>query len=114
MAFSSACGLISLGLSKPISLWMGHSDPMELLSLGLGLLVFGGFLLYVTFSRIRQKVWTYIVCFMDFLWVLGSILLLLFKPIDLSGNGWLLVSLIAAVVGLLGIQQYRFNGQWIR
>ncbi len=107
-AFSLSSGLVMVSFGKPISTLMNISNPLVLLILGVGLVLFAAYLIYnaskLEISRTQVK----FIILQDWIWVIGSLILLIIKPLDISFIGNILIGLVAIIVGVLAILQTNF------
>ncbi|HSM55499.1 MAG TPA: hypothetical protein VK879_05020 [Candidatus Sulfomarinibacteraceae bacterium] len=104
--FSGLSGLTLLAAASPVAQLMGLPGATFILRvIGLGLLLYAGFLLYA----VRQApvnagpAWAAVV--MDVLWVVGSAALLLGGLIPFSTEGRWIVAVVADVVAVFAIVQ---------
>ncbi|MEO1447902.1 MAG: hypothetical protein AAFV07_00145 [Bacteroidota bacterium] len=106
-AFSALSGLTLLLANAPLQKLMGISQADILPGLGLNLLVFAAFVAWVSYRKAHQRGWVMSITLMDLAWVLGSALLLIFRPFDLSTWGYILIFIVADLVGTFAWMQYR-------
>lgn len=78
---------------------------LEILSIGIGVLLFAGFVLFVAKQNPLKKGLVKSVITMDFSWVAGSLVVIAFNPFGLNAMGLLLVAVIGSFVMLFGIFQ---------
>lgn len=98
---SSAC----IFMSKSIANTMGISASDEILSIGIGVLLFAGYVLFVAKQNPLKKGLVKSVIVMDFFWVLGSLLIIALNPFSLSNTGLLMVAIVALFVLVFGTLQ---------
>ncbi len=106
--FSIISGAVFILLAQSIVEFLGVApDAFVLIAImGVGLLGFAATLFWLT-SRTTidtQLVWGAIIG--DALWVIGSIMLLLFDPFNFSTAGRWAILIIADTVGIFGILQF--------
>lgn len=105
--FSALSGLIMIACCSSLGSLLGEIRSMDLLLLGIGLLFFASYLLFVAYRKPLVKRQVIAIIIMDLLWVIGSVLLLWLRPIALTETGQLLIILIAAIVACFALWQYR-------
>ena len=108
-AFSTLCGIDALLLNTQIQQWFGFENPYVLPVLGVGLLGFAAHLTYVALRQPDNKKVVNAISMADAGWVMGSLVLMVFQPFELSMLGYGCIAAIAAVVALFGYQQYKAN-----
>ncbi|MEO0778575.1 MAG: hypothetical protein AAF146_18555 [Bacteroidota bacterium] len=113
--FSTTSALLSLGFAHLLADWLGLSDHRILWGLGLGLLLFAvGIASELRRPTLRlEMVRTVIV--LDWLWVIGSILLLASRVLPGHAEASALIGGLAlAVMALAGWQQHHWYQAWGR
>ncbi len=103
--FSSACGLLMSLFADTIVGWLGNGIAEQIRSIGIGLLVFAGWLVLICS---RQRVTTleaWAIVIGDALWVLLSAVLLVTRYQNFNTLGVLLIGAIAIVVFLFALLQ---------
>lgn len=115
LAANAAFSFISAGLMffRPslIGDWLGIQAPLVLQAAGIGLLVFAADLLHQA-TRHRIETWRALYASAaDFLWVVGTFVLLALFPSALSQTGYTLVVSVAFAVFLFGSWQLWAIGQ---
>lgn len=105
--FSALSGLIMIACCSSLGSLLGEIRSMDLLLLGIGLLFFASYLLFVAYRTPLVKRQIIAIIIMDLLWVIGSVLLLWLRPIALTETGQQLIILIAAIVACFALWQYR-------
>jgi hypothetical protein len=76
--------------------------------IGVNLLVFAVFVLYVAIKKSEHRSFVGVITLLDALWVLGSVLLLLFSnQTGISSSGNILIGLVAVFIGFLAFMQYQ-------
>ena len=69
--------------------------------IGLNLIIFSFFVWYVSLKQLSNKTFTNIISGLDFLWVLGSLIIVSFDLFELSPNGKLIIGLVAIWIAFL-------------
>jgi len=105
--FSTLCASISLLANQSLQTIFQFNNPYVFPSLGVGLLLFVGQLLWVTWHKPIKKSSVISISIMDGIWVLLSGILILFRLFQLSNSGYLIVAIVAVFVGLFGYQQFK-------
>ena len=105
--FSALSGLIMITCCSSLGSLLGEIQSMDLLLLGIGLVFFASYLLFVAYRTPLVKRQVIAIIIMDLLWVIGSVFLLWLRPITLTETGQLLIILIAAIVACFALWQYR-------
>lgn len=102
-AFSTSCALIALSTAEPLAAWLGVPDPELLIGLGIQLLVFAAFLVWLsTRARIQPAIALGVIA-ADAAWVVGTVPVVALG--GLSSPGVFVALGIADAVALLGILQ---------
>jgi hypothetical protein len=76
---------------------------------GVNLLFFGSFVIYVSRRYLRNKRLINIITSLDALWVLGSLAIIIFELFDLSKSGNIVIGIVAAWIAFLGYKQFTNN-----
>lgn len=105
-AFSAFSGLIMLLFSEKLNQIFQLSDPLLFPVIGANLLVFAGFVFYVTGWQIEKTGLVKLISFLDAGWVVGSLAILLFGPFGISSTGLWIIGIVAVWIGFLGFKQY--------
>ena len=105
--FSALSGLIMITCCSSLGSLLGEIQSMDLLLLGIGLVAFASYLLFIAYRKPLEKRQVIAIIIMDLLWVIGSVLLLWLRPIALTETGQQLIILIAAIVACFALWQYR-------
>lgn len=106
--FSIVSGTTLLVANQWLSGLMGVAKPVVLMIIGGGLLLFGGYVWFQS-SRphlVKKEIWGIIIA--DWGWVAGSIALVLSQAFGLTSTGYIIILVVAAIVGLLATLQMRF------
>jgi hypothetical protein len=106
--FSSMSGLIMILFNNQIAELFGTSNNSVFWIIGLILIYFTITIWYEI--RKQRKIAILWIIIQDFLWVMGSIILILLNPFDITSLGNLIIGIIASIVLLMGLNQTRaFN-----
>lgn len=103
--FSALCAVTLLLGSQQLAALLGRVDPLLLQIIGVGLILFAVELVCQIFRRRLSTLRALMVSIADMVWVLASVVLLVFWPGALSGSGAAIVALVAAVVLLCALLQ---------
>lgn len=106
--FSIANGIGMLFFSNQLANFMGIAYSQILLGLGIGLLLFGA-LVYKTASDtdISEKMVKFIIV-QDWLWVVGSALLIVTQAFGINRVGFILIGVVALIVADFAFFQQRY------
>ena len=107
--FSLTSSLVMLLFSKFLAGVFGLKGGTAFLVIGVGLLFFGGFVFYVAQKQPGNKALIQVITIMDAIWVLGSLIIVVFQLFDLSSTGYLLITAVMVIIAFFAINQYRFN-----
>lgn len=101
--FSSISGVLMIVLNRQLSSLFGTSNNTIFWSIGLVLLYFA---ITIGFEIKKQRrtaiIW---IIIQDYVWVLGSIIILITKPFQITSTGNLIIGIIALIVLFMGIHQ---------
>jgi hypothetical protein len=103
--FSSISGLIMILFNNQIAELFGTSNNSVFWIVGLILIYFTITIWYEI--RKQRKIAILWIIIQDFLWVIGSIILILLNPFDITSLGNLIIGFIAFIVLLMGLTQTR-------
>lgn len=101
--FSLTTGILLLLFAMPISDLFGLSDPLPFWIIGGGLLLFA-FSVYRQ-VKLQKPMGVLSIIVQDLMWVVGSIVLLILNPFNISPTGNLAIGLVALVVFGLAMAQ---------
>ncbi len=101
--FSSISGVIMVLLNQPIAKLFETNNNKVFWIVGLILIFFAVTIWYEIFKQRKLAVIWIII--QDFIWVLGSSILILFNPFKTTLTGNLIIGLIAIIVLYMGINQ---------
>ncbi len=101
--FSSISGIILILLNRQIANIFGTKNNTVFWCIGIVLIYFA---LTIWYERTKQRrlavIW---IIIQDFLWVLGSIILISLNPFQITQSGIIIISIIAAIVLCMGVNQ---------
>lgn len=101
--FSMLCGISLIGFHKTIAKWFGRSKATPFWVLGIGLVIFS-ISVFIQVSR-PEAVGVFYIIVQDFIWVLASAGILIFKPFNITGKGYKYITLVALIVLFFGLGQ---------
>ncbi len=107
-AFSIFCAVAALVFAQPIAAFMGEIQAADLRSLGVSLFIWAAVALFArtTVLKGRTNRWLVVAIIAgDLLWVAGSALLLVQRPVELTTGGALLIADVALAVGAFAVAQ---------
>ncbi|WP_348742477.1 hypothetical protein [Tenacibaculum sp. 190524A05c] len=101
--FSSISGVLMIVLNRQLAFLFGTSNSTIFWSIGLVLIYFA---LTIGFEikKLRKTAIIWIII-QDYVWVLGSIIILITKPFQITSTGNLITGIIALIVLFMGIHQ---------
>ncbi|MEM8969660.1 MAG: SRPBCC family protein [Bacteroidota bacterium] len=101
--FSGISGITLITLSRSIAELFGTENNTVFWITGIALIVFSATIVYeIAKQRPLAILW---IIVQDFLWVIGSIVLLVFNPFSISSTGMLIIGLVALIVLYMAINQ---------
>ncbi|MGY3795124.1 hypothetical protein [Aquimarina sp. 433] len=101
--FSSISGILMVFLNQQIATLFGINNYTPFWVIGLLLLYFAMTIWFeIKKQRTPAVVW---IIIQDFIWVIGSILLIMFKPFGITETGNIIIGIIAFFVLCMGINQ---------
>ncbi|WP_298760434.1 SRPBCC family protein [uncultured Psychroserpens sp.] len=103
--FSSTCGIISILFKNDLERLFGIASNNTFLILGILLLIFA--LTLVIEVKKQRALSVLCIIIQDLLWVIGSVMLLLFNPFDITTEGHVIIAIVAFVVLQLAFVQAR-------
>jgi hypothetical protein len=104
--FSALCGIAMLLFSAELNAFFNIENKYVFPIIGVNLIVFGLFVRYVSRKQLTNRLLINLISGLDALWVLGSLLIILLGPFDLSVNGKVIIGIVAIWIGFLGYKQY--------
>lgn len=106
--FSTTCGIICLIAAPAISTWMQIGEPRILYALGIGLLFFAGSIVFQLRRQSLSRAGVRSIIIQDWLWVIGTALIIGMQAFGISKNGYFLMAGIAVVVMALALAQNHY------
>ena len=101
--FSGSTGLISIIFKTHIATIFNVNSTTPFLILGIVLVYFS---LTIVYAIVKQNaLGVLFIIIQDYLWVLGSIIIVAFKLLDIASVGYVIIVVIAVLVLLMGINQ---------
>ncbi|MGL1887622.1 MAG: hypothetical protein OCD76_13990 [Reichenbachiella sp.] len=101
--FSSISGMIMVLLNRQIAHLFGTDNNTVFWVVGLALIFFAITIWYeITRQRKLAVLW---IVTQDFIWVLGSIILVIFNPFHITQMGNVIIGIVALIVLYMGINQ---------
>lgn len=104
--FSAVSGLMFLFFSKQVAEFLGTPNSRVILFLGIGLLLWAGFTAWVSMQSQLNPTMVKLIIEGDLLWVVGSILLLIFAGGLFSTSGKWAIAIVGDIVALFAILQW--------
>lgn len=103
LVFSSLSGVLLILFHGTVARLFQVDNTTVFWMIGVALLFFAGTIYYET-KHLRRSAILWIII-QDFLWVVGSAILMVCNPFDISSNGFLMIGGVAAVVLYFGVAQ---------
>ena len=107
--FSIACGSIMLFFSIKLNSFFNINNEFIFQVIGLNLIFFSILVYYVSLKHLRNKSLVNIISLLDAVWVIGSLIIILFDLFNLSNNGKIIIGLVAVWIAFLGYKQFKNN-----
>jgi len=107
--FSAICGTTMLLFTKGLNSFFNIDNNYIFPILGLNLIIFAGFVWYVSRKQLSNKLLVNIISGLDALWVIGSLAIISFGIFGLPGRANILIGIIAIWIGFLGYRQFKNN-----
>lgn len=104
-AFSLGSGALMALFSGAVSMVIGFPAPLWLAAVGVGLLIFGGLVLWRAVAGRARRIEVWVVSLLDLAWVAGTVPLALLAPGLFNAAGVAVVVTVALVVLLLAALQ---------
>lgn len=108
-SFSLISGLLLIIFPEQVSNIMGLENPLIFSIIGIGLLLFVALILYTIKRKNTNYLLVKSIIIQDLIWVIASILLLLFDPFNISFSGKIIVSIVACIVFYFALLQYKYT-----
>ncbi len=105
-AFSGLSGLLMVLAAGPISQFMGLTNPLVLTIVGIVLLLYMPFLVWLANQTPVPTRMAWIVIELDVLWVIGSLIVIFTSLVPLTTGGKWAVAITADIVTVFAILQY--------
>lgn len=105
-AFSGLSGLLFTLDARPIAKFLGLENPMILTIMGLVLLAYAPFLVWLANRKPIPRWLAWMVIELDVLWIIGSAVLIFTDLVPLTGPGKWAIAIVADVVAVFAIVQY--------
>ena len=106
--FSILNGVGMLFFHNQIANFMGIGYPKILLVVGITLLLFGALVYKTGSDNIISKKMVKFIIVQDWLWVIGSILLIITQAFGINRIGFILIGVVAVIVADFAFFQQRF------
>ncbi len=112
-AFSLLSGITLILAKGSIAQLMNINNNMVLLYIGVGLLLFVASILHAAFSSTLSIKKVKFIIVQDWAWVVGSVLLLLWRPWEISMEGNVMIAVVAAAVAGFALWQMVALRKWM-
>ena len=96
--FSGMSGVSMMLLSAPIAAFIGYANSQHIFWIGIFLVAFSARMFFASYTKRISKTDAVLVTAGDFLWVIGSLWLLMTNPGLFSRTGVVVVAAVAVVV----------------
>lgn len=103
--FSFLSGIVLVVLHESVAQLFSIENSTAFQIIGGGLLLFSFAVLVVV--KLQKPALVLAIVFLDVLWVFGSVVLIFFDPLSISGAGNLVIGAVAVIVFFLAGVQYR-------
>ncbi len=104
--FSFASGIIMIVFPKWLAKLFGIVNALVFPILGINLIVFAGFVWYVSNRYPKNKLLVTIIIVLDCLWVAGSLMIVGLRFFDLSHTGYIITGIVALWIAFLAYKQF--------
>ena len=105
--FSFTSGIIIVIFSSQLSTVMNIANNATLLIIGIGLLIFASTIVFIRAKKEVHAKSIKSIIVQDWIWVIGSAIMLIFRPLGISTVGNIIIGIIAIIVMLLAILQMK-------
>lgn len=105
--FSISSAITLLLSSRPIAKIMNLAAPKSLVYIGIGLFIFAITLFHNAFRKELKSTQIRFIIIQDWLWVIGSLILLIWNPFGISMIGNYIIAGVALIVTIFAILQHR-------
>lgn len=109
--FSAISGLTMLLFSTNLNNLFNIDNVYVFPIIGSNLLIFSGFVWFVSSRQLTTKILVTTITVLDALWVLGSLVIVSLGLFNLSQDGNILISIVAVWIAFLAYKQLKYNGQ---
>ncbi len=106
--FSALSGLTMSYFHMSLAMWMGIAQPKILIFIGLGLLLFSISLYRTAQSNFTSTKQVKVIIWQDWLWVIGSAIIILTQSFGLNTVGYVAIGIVAIIVADFAILQAWF------
>lgn len=107
--FSAISGLIMLVFVKNLNDLFGINNAYVFPIIGVNLLVFSAFVLIVSIKQLSNRILVSTITILDLLWVLGSLVIVVFGLFSISKSGNILIGVVAIWIAILTYKQFQHN-----
>lgn len=107
--FSATCGIIMLVFTNRFNTIFDINNWYVIPIIGLNLILFSVFVWFVSRKQLTNKLLVNIISGLDALWVLGSLLIILLQPFNLSKTGHVIIGIVAIWIAFLAYMQFIKN-----
>lgn len=104
--FSAISGLAMLLFTNSLNDLFGFKHPYIFPIIGLNLLVFAGFVFFVSVKQLSNKGLVTTITILDLLWVAGSFVIVAFGLFDISRAGNIFTIIVAIWIAFLAYKQF--------
>lgn len=108
---SGATGLLLVSFSVFISGIFGITNPSVSIGVGVFLLLFSAFVVLVGVQTPIKSTLVKVIAFLDILWVLASLIILVLQPLEITLIGSVLIFAVALWVTLMSMLQVKYVAQ---
>lgn len=103
--FSSASGLLLVILYQPIAILFGTNNTTVFWMVGIALIYFA---ITIWYEIKRQRKFAILwIIIQDFLWVVGSLILIVLNPFEITLIGNLIIAIIGLIVLFMAVNQVK-------
>jgi hypothetical protein len=106
--FSIGSGLSMLSFGNFLGSKMGIAQPQVFIPLGIGLLLFGLFLIHTARQKFISTKKVKLIIWQDWLWVIGSAIIIATQAFELYFIGYIIIGIVALIVADFAILQSRY------
>ncbi len=95
-------------LSGMVAEWLGIEPTWVIIAVGVGLLGFAASVYYTATRESLEEKQVKFIIVQDWLWVVGSAIILLLNPFGFSASGLWITGVVALIVAVFAIGQQRY------